>query len=323
MDLQTFRRRALSVMVYGLGLVALTVLSPVVLPVAAVVDTIRRARLVRSRLYLFFWSYLAHQFAGLGVMVWLFLRYRPADPRYVEGHYRLQRWWCWSQLQVGKRLMGFRFEVEGQECVEQGPVLVFLRHTSFVDVLFGECFAARPGQLRLRYVLKRELRADPCLDVFMSRLPNCFVNRRGDSEAERQRVRQLAEGIGAGDAVLIYPEGTRYLPETLAKIKRKFKETKPELYPYCAELKNVLPPRLGGPFALLDGAPDADVVFVTYSGLDGFDTAKSMLSGEVVGQTVRMRMWRVPSHEIPRDFDERVEWLYTHWTRVGVLAAAE
>jgi len=217
--------------------------------------------------------------------------------------------------------MGFRFEVEGQECVEGGPLLVFLRHTSFVDVMFGQCFVAGPSNLKLRYVLKKELRADPCLDVFMSRLPNCFVDRRGDSDEERERVRRLAEGISEGDAVLIYPEGTRFLPETLAKIKRKFKATKPELYPYCERLTNVLPPRLGGPFALLDGAPDADVVFVTYSGLEGFDTAKSMLSGSVVGKTVRMGMWRVPAAEMRRDSEGRVEWIYTHWTRVGELAA--
>jgi len=219
--------------------------------------------------------------------------------------------------------MGFRFEVEGQECVQRGPILVFLRHTSFVDVMFGQCFAARPGDLRLRYVLKKELRADPCLDIFMSRLPNCFVDRRGNSEAERDRVRQLAEGIGERDAILIYPEGTRYLPQTLAKIKRKFKKNRPELYPYCERLTNVLPPRLGGPFALLDGAPDADVVFVTYSGLDGFDTAKSMFDGSVVGRVVRMKLWRVPAAEIPKDFQQRVEWIYSHWTRVGEFAARE
>ena len=73
---------------------------------------------------------------------------------------------------------------------------------------------------------------------------------------------------------------------------------------------------------MLDGAPDADVVFVTYSGLDGFDTARSMLSGAIVGQTIRMKMWRVPAEEIPRDFDKRVEWIYAHWTRVGQFAAA-
>jgi 1-acyl-sn-glycerol-3-phosphate acyltransferase len=217
--------------------------------------------------------------------------------------------------------MGFRFEVEGQECVERGPILVFLRHTSFVDVLFGQAFAARPGDLRLRYVLKHDLKADPCLDIFLSRLPNCFVDRKGDSERERERVRELAEGIGEGDAVLIYPEGTRFLPETLAKIQRKFKETQPELYPFCAALTNVLPPRLGGIFALLDGAPEADVVFVTHSGLEGFDKVKSMFSGRVVGKTVRVKMWRVPAAEIPRDFQGRVEWIYEQWARVGELAA--
>jgi 1-acyl-sn-glycerol-3-phosphate acyltransferase len=256
---------------------------------------------------------LSFDLIGVLAAAWFSVAYRRNDPRYLEVHYSLQRWWCVRLLATGSWLLNLRFEQLGEECVQGGPVLVFMRHTSFVDVLLGENFVAQPGNYRLRYVLKQELQADPALDIVLNRLPNCFVNRRGDSERERARVKALVSGLGPGDAALIYPEGTRFLPATLAKIKGRFKETQPELYPYCAQLTNVLPPRLGGPFAMIDGAPDTDVLFVGHTGLDGFDTLTSMLSGEIVGQTIRLYFWRAPAAEIPSDFDERVGWLYKHW----------
>ena len=216
--------------------------------------------------------------------------------------------------------MRFSFEQQGQECINGGPILVFMRHTSFVDVLLGENFIARPNGYRLRYVLKRELLADPALDLVLNRLPNCFVERRGNSEQERGRVQAMTRGMMTQDAALIYPEGTRFLPKTLKKIQDKFERTNPDLHRRCASLTRVLPPRLGGPFAMLDGAPQADVVFVCHTGLDEFDTAKSMLSGDIVGQTIRLRYWRVPARSIPTNFEERVDWMYEQWQRMDSAA---
>ena len=71
---------------------------------------------------------------------------------------------------------------------------------------------------------------------------------------------------------------------------------------------------------MLDGAPKADVVFVCHTGLDGFDTAKSMFSGDVVGRTIRLSYWRVPAESIPTEFDERVPWMYEQWLRMDELA---
>ena len=50
-------------------------------------------------------------------------------------------------------------------------------------------FYAIPHQVRLRYVLKRELLLDPCLDIVGNRLPNCFVARSGaDAQADIDKV---------------------------------------------------------------------------------------------------------------------------------------
>ena len=81
---------------------------------------------------------------------------------------------------------------------------------------------------------------------------------------------------------------------------------------------NLLPPRLGGPLALLEEGPDFDAVFFAHVGFDGFEYVSDIWAGGLNGATVRMKIWRVPASEIPRDGGERAltEWLYEHWQRM-------
>ncbi|HRE89632.1 MAG TPA: 1-acyl-sn-glycerol-3-phosphate acyltransferase, partial [Myxococcota bacterium] len=84
-------------------------------------------------------------------------------------------------------------------------------HTSLVDTLLPTTYLTARRGLKLRWVLKRELLVDPCLDVAGSRLPNAFVARDGsDTEKALAQVRALATDLPADEGVLIYPEGTRF-----------------------------------------------------------------------------------------------------------------
>jgi hypothetical protein len=104
-----------------------------------------------------------------------------------------------------RALFGPRLEVADGDEVTPGPAIVLIRHASIVDNLLPAALVARPHGIRLRYVLKSELLADPCLDIAGRRRPNDFV-RRGTGEAqELERVRALADGLGPGDGVLVYP----------------------------------------------------------------------------------------------------------------------
>ena len=84
---------------------------------------------------------------------------------------------------------------------------MLIRHASIVDNLLPAELVARPHGIRLRYVLKRELLADPCLDIAGRRLPNYFV-RRGTGEAqELERVRALGHGLGPARRRADLPRG--------------------------------------------------------------------------------------------------------------------
>ena len=120
-----------------------------------------------------------------------------------------------------------------------------------------EALAGEPVHHRLRYVLKRELLWDPCLDIVGHRLPNCFIERGAKISApEIERIRGLAQDLGPTDGVLIYPEGTRFTPErreaVLARIEARGDTA---LLERARALQNVLPPRLGGSLALLEESP--------------------------------------------------------------------
>jgi hypothetical protein len=78
----------------------------------------------------------------------------------------------------------------------------------------------------------------------------------------------------------------------------------------------VLPPRPGGPLALLDVEPAADVVIAAHVGLDGFSHIRNILEGGLIGGTIRVRFERFPAASIPSDPEARIAWLYDRWADV-------
>jgi 1-acyl-sn-glycerol-3-phosphate acyltransferase len=166
--------------------------------------------------------------------------------------------------------------------------------------------------------LKRELLWDPCLDIAGNRMVNCFVRRdSGAAEAEIAAVRDIARGIGAGEGVLIYPEGTRFTPAKRERALERIRASaRPERLARAERLRHVLPPRLGGPLALLETCPDADVVFCAHVGFEGVRTMGDLVSGALVDGIVRVSLWRVPRDLVPEGPEARAAWLDAQWQRV-------
>jgi 1-acyl-sn-glycerol-3-phosphate acyltransferase len=168
-------------------------------------------------------------------------------------------------------------------------------------------------------VLKRELLSDPCLDVAGNRLPNYFVQRGSDdTDRELQAIRDLVDGLGPHDGVLIYPEGTRFTSEKRARALEKLRHGDPAISERAHRLRYLLPPRLGGPLALLDATSPADVVVLTHHGLDGFAHLRDIWAGGMVNTTVQVEFWRIPRSLLPTDRADQITWLYDVWDRVDI-----
>ena len=203
-----------------------------------------------------------------------------------------------------------------------GPIVVLMRHASVIDNLVPATFVAAPHGIRLRYVLKRELLSDPAIDIAGNRLPNVFIARGSDDAGrEIERVRELARGLGPGEGMLIYPEGTRFTEAKRARVLEKLAAADAPLHAAAQLLHHVLPPRLGGPLALLDAG--ADVVVCAHHGLDGFSHIANIWSGGLIGRTVSIRFRRFPHADIPSGREERVEWLLARWQEVDDWIGAQ
>jgi hypothetical protein len=125
--------------------------------------------------------------------------------------------------------------------------------------------------------------------------------------------------------VVIFPEGTRFTPAKRERILASLRERgKVALAERAERLARVLPPRSGGPLALLERSPGVDVVFCAHRGFEGAATLGELWHGALVGRRVRVRFWRVAAGEIPAGREARAAWLFGWWERMDAwLGAAE
>ncbi len=312
-------RRLRGIAVEVLLFVLLTLLLPVLLVAALLVDIalwLRRRKpwMALRLLAMLWWFLLGELWALLGLFgIWALSGGRDS-PRRRDRVFRIKRSWLASHLAGIRTLFGLRFEVEGLELAGPGPVLVMIRHASIIDNTLPDVIIGRAHRLGFRFIIKRELRMLPTIDIGGRWVPTLFVRRAsGDTAAELERIHDLTVNLGSDEGLLIYPEGTRWTPAKLARAQEIIAERQPEIAPLAARLKFLLPPRLGGTLALLEAAPQADVVIFGHVGLDGFEYVSDIWSGGLVGTTVRLKFWRFPAAEIPGDRDQLIVWLYDRW----------
>ena len=308
---------------------ASVLLAPLWIGALALADGLRPARRgaalrAGAMLAVFAQCEAAGLLAAFGLWVARVGRGRAAHARFLARNFALQRWWATTLFDTARRIYGMGLEVEGGELAAPGPLLLFPRHASVVDTLLPAALVSAPRGLRLRYVLKRELLADPCLDVVGNRLPNAFVRRGSeDSERESAAVAALGRGLGRDDGVLLYPEGTRASAEKRARVLERLRAAGDAARLARAErLRHLLPPRRGGPLALLDAAPEADVVFCAHTGLEGAARLGDLFRGALVGATLRVRFWRVARAEVPGERAARAAWLDAWWERLDAWVEA-
>jgi 1-acyl-sn-glycerol-3-phosphate acyltransferase len=294
----------------------LSALAPVWVPGALIVGVIRRRSLIVFRLLFLFWVYLTIELIGLlrAASIHAFAPRTERETRF----FRLTRWWGTSLFGWIRRVLALELIVEGDDQILPGPLLVLERHASIIDTILPVVLISDAKGLPLRYVFKRELLVDPCIDVAGHAWPNYFINRSGESEREIAGVRALAENL-QNEGVLIYPEGTRFTSQKHARALHRLAERHPELVPAAQAMQHVLPPKPGGVLALLDAAPNADCLIVAHRGLEGFAEVKDLFDGKIVGGELRVKMWRISSRDIPPE-PERARWLFDVWKDVDRFA---
>lgn len=314
-------RRALTIPGYILISGATLLALPFLLLPALTFDLAMGKRLGATRCVLALALYVCCEAVGLlaSFAVWLGsgVWAGGSRDRFVGWNYQLQNLWARALFHGAARIFSMRVTAEGTSEIGDGPLFVFIRHASIVDTVLPAVFVEHPCGFRLRYVMKRELLWDPCLDVVGQRTRHVFV-RRGSQEgaAEIAAVGALANDLQPHEGVLLYPEGTRATPEKRQRILERMTVAADSRVAVAAELRHTLPPKLGGAQALLEARPDIDVLFFAHVGFDGVETLHDLWSGALVGREIRVTMWRVAAVDIPQSRSERAVWLDCQWSRL-------
>ena len=305
--------------VTGLGVFLIAIVLTVTLPLWAVVtmavDAVRgRWRFPISRLIGFAtcWAWL--ETSGLVLALFLFFTGRG---RSVSAHYALQTWWCRSLIQALGFTVGLQITVEGAENVGAGPFVAFCRHASLADSIMSSWVVASHVGLRPRFVLKKELKMDPCLDILGHRLPNYFVDRESSNVAgELQGIEQMAAGLGVKDCAVIFPEGSRASNKKRVRALEKLQERSPQRAETLAGLKYLIPPKPAGAYALLSAVPEANVLTMWHSGFDGLDTFSGILRhlGRAKAK-VHVHVEEISRASIPSG-EAFVTWLDAKWVEM-------
>jgi len=301
--------------------------SPVALVAAVVVDRVRRSPGSPTvRLVLLALAYLSFEVAGVlaAAGVWVLRPWRPE--RWLARNHRLQQWWTASLVRAAGPVLGLRLTVDEVDARDPGappgvvpvdapgPVVVVSRHVSIVDSLLPAHRLGVEGGRRLRYVLARGLRLDPCLDIVGHRLPNHFVARGGeDPAAEIAALESLGAGMGADDAAVIFPEGGLFSPARRERAIRRLAERGSSRLPVARSLRHLLAPRAAGTLALLLAAPDADVVVLAHHGMEPIASFAALWRNVPLRRPVRVRLIRYRRRGLPTDDEGLARFLDEQW----------
>jgi len=311
-------RRALTVPAVTLAWALCLAATPLLLPLAGAVDLLRRARFATARAYLVVLLYLSLEVAGLCGLVLLLLAGAARGDR--RRLFRFQRTWAVVALWAIRRIFSLRLEVTGLEALRPGPILLMGNHTSMADVLLPAALVEGRLALRLRYVGKRGLVWDPCVDVAVHLLPYVMVRRGSeDTPGDVARMQALLPGLGPEEGVFLMPEGTRFTPERRARLAA---ETGP-VADLARRLHNTLPPRLSGVLGLLERSAGADPCFMAQVGLDGVRSLADVWDGALIGRTLKVEFRRIPWGEVPRDREGQAAWFLREWERLDAWVGRE
>jgi len=227
----------------------------------------------------------------------------------LDGLYRAMR----RTLDVGVAVQGGSVPDAGLR--GDGGVIVLARHCGPGDSVFLAWLLAVHHGLRLRVVLTALLRLEPSIDLAGDHLPLCFIGPR--RRRARACVEDVARSMTSGDALLLFPEGQNFSRPRRRRALADLRDSGAFRRERRARRHtHTLPPRIGGTFAALTGAPDADVVLLAHSGFadDGRDRPVWRLPTH---RTLLVHTTLVPSAEVPRHDDDAMSaWLDDAWARV-------
>lgn len=310
--MSAFPRRLISIPVLFLVAIVMLISLPLWLTVGALADVVRgRFRLPTVRLLAFGLCWAWIECAGIVASGLLWITGQRNNRR---AHYALMRWWAARLVGALGATTGIRVAQADVAALSPGPAVLLCRHASLADSLLSAWAITSKVAMNPRYVLKRELIVDPCLDIVGNRVPNYFLDRTAtDSDGELAAVRNLSAGMTSNDVAVIFPEGTRASPKKRERALAKIAERDPARAQRMSALRHLLPVRPAGSAALIEGCREADVVLGWHVGFDELDTFGGILRHLAhPPRPIRFCTRRIPRSQVPSG-EAFTHWLDDRW----------
>lgn len=301
---------------------ALLAVSPFLLLAAFIADVFLPGSWRTLRLVAFGVVYLVLEVIGLVGMfgLWIGSGFGLAlrAPWMQRAHYAFMLWWLRRMDATVRRLFRLRILIEDRPVPREGPILVFSRHAGPGNSLLLIGTVLVGYKRRPRIVMLAKLQWEPLFDIMLNRVPNRFI-RHDPSRRELyvNAIHDLASGLGDEDAFVLFPEGKDFTPRVRrTAIERLRSRGHDDSADRAERLTTVLPPRHGGVIAAIDGAPNADIVFVAHSVLEDVGSFRELWSRIPYTEPIHARYWRIPPSEVPADRDQMIDWLFEWWERI-------
>jgi 1-acyl-sn-glycerol-3-phosphate acyltransferase len=219
--------------------------------------------------------------------------------------------------------LGFGFHYT-YEPIPAGRQLMFPRHAGPGDAFMIARVVVRDARRRLHMVGAEKLQWDPFLDIAGERLSFHYLHQNpNDTSVELDSIRALASGMGDDETLVIFPEGGNYTTERKERqIEALTARGREEDARLAAQLRHTLLPKIGGVMAALEGAPDANVLFVAHAGLEGLHGFGDLWSAVPIGHDMVAHSWTVVAADRLSDDDTQAErsaikdWICREWRKV-------
>jgi 1-acyl-sn-glycerol-3-phosphate acyltransferase len=316
-----WKRRAVTIPTMLAATLGAVVGLPILAPAFVVADLARaRWRLPSVRVYLFVTQYAINDSVEILIAPWYWLLAvagtrldsRPS----IRRHQRVQEWSVVLLARRAEQLLGVRVEVDDQsmEALAPAPAIVLCRHVNVLDASLPSLLYQRIG-IQIRAVIMAELLADPGFDLLYRRLGSIFIPRDIGADA-RNAIHNLGTTLDRSTVAVIFPEGRLFRADVLERARARIATSDSGHARQLDGLRHVLPIRPGGVNALLDAAPDADVVVIAHTGLDTYPDFRSLARHVPLTTPLQVTARRIPREAVPTDPTERNHWLDHTWQRV-------
>jgi len=235
-----------------------------------------------------------------------------------QARYRsIMTWWTNRLINTISRIVPLPFDTsELDETLLAGNAIVVSRHRSLLDAVYPSVLFGNLGLTAL-YTLKEDLRWEPNIDIVGHRMGHVFVTRAPQNlDAVLEPIRHLATRIDENSVGVIFPEGTFFTETRKARAIAHLEERDPDHVAAAQQMQYLLPPHPAGTLALLDGAPDADVIMLGHAGFEPFGTIGQILASLGADHAVVVRAWRFARSTIPTDPSAQIDWLFDRWVEM-------